>query len=71
MVLDVALLNTQHYKVEIKGKIEQSKEWSSTLSYTIEKGAFASPLTKVTNFSFLTFNSLFKLRTYAKLNCLK
>ena len=26
MVLDVALLNTQHYKVRIKGKVEQSRE---------------------------------------------
>ena len=26
MVLDAALLNTQHYKVRIKGKVEQSKE---------------------------------------------
>ena len=30
MVLDAALLNTQHYKVRIKGKVEQSKEWNST-----------------------------------------
>ena len=30
MVLDAALLNTQHYKVQIKGKVEQSKERSST-----------------------------------------
>ena len=26
MVLDAALLNTQHYKLSIKGKVEQSKE---------------------------------------------
>ena len=26
MVLDAALLNTQHYKVRILGKVEQSKE---------------------------------------------
>ena len=25
------LLNTQHYKVRIKGKVEQSREWSSAL----------------------------------------
>ena len=30
MVLDAALLNDQHYKVQIKGKVEQSREWSST-----------------------------------------
>ena len=29
-VLDAALLNTHHYKVRIKGKVEQSREWSST-----------------------------------------
>ena len=34
MVLDAALVNTQHYKVRIKGKVEKSSEWSSTLSYT-------------------------------------
>ena len=27
MVLDAALLNTQHYKVRVKGKVEQSKKW--------------------------------------------
>ena len=32
MVLDVALLNTQYYKVRIKGKLE---EWSSALPYTL------------------------------------
>ena len=26
MVLDATLLNTQHYKVRIKGKLEQSRE---------------------------------------------
>ena len=34
MVLDTYLLNTQHYKVHIKGKVEQSRERSSILSYT-------------------------------------
>ena len=34
MVLDVALLNTQHYKVRIKGKMEYYREWSSALPYT-------------------------------------
>ena len=34
MVLDSALLNTQHYKVRIKGKVEQSKEGSIALPYT-------------------------------------
>ena len=34
MVLDAALFNTQHYKVRIKGKVEQSRERSSALPYT-------------------------------------
>ena len=34
MALDAALFNTQHYKVRIKGKVEQSREWSSNLPYT-------------------------------------
>ena len=34
MIHDSALLNTQHYKVRIKGELEQSWEWSSTLPYT-------------------------------------
>ena len=32
MVLDASLLNTQHYKVSIKGKVKQSRERSSALS---------------------------------------
>ena len=35
MVLDPSLLNTQHYKVWIKGKGGQSKERSSALPYTL------------------------------------
>ena len=35
MVLDTTLLNTQHYKVQFKGKVEQSWEWSSALPYTL------------------------------------
>ena len=35
MVLDAVLLNIQNYKVRIKGKVEQSREWSSALSYTL------------------------------------
>ena len=34
MVLDAALLNTQHYKVGIKSKVEQPWEKSSALPYT-------------------------------------
>ena len=58
MELDTTLLNTQHYKVRFKGKVEQSREWSSALPYTlgvvaIEKGAFGSPSTMVANFTYL------------------
>ena len=35
MVLDASLLNTQHYKVRIRGKVEQSRERSSALPYTL------------------------------------
>ena len=34
MVLDTSLLNTQQYKVRFKGKVEQSREKSSTLPYS-------------------------------------
>ena len=47
MVLDTSLLNTQQYKVRIKGKVEQSRESSSAPVHlgvvAIEKGAFWSP----------------------------
>ena len=47
MVLDTALLNTQHYKVQVKVKVEQSRERSCTLSLhpgvvVIENGAYES-----------------------------
>ena len=52
MVVDAALLSTWHYKVRIKGNVEQSWEWSSALPLylgvvAIEKGAFRSPSIKV------------------------
>ena len=34
MLLDDTLLNTQQYKVRIKGQVEQSREWGSALLYT-------------------------------------
>ena len=56
-VLHASLINTQYYKLGIKGKVDQSREWSSALSYSsvlvaIEKGAFASPSTLVANFTY-------------------
>ena len=35
MVLDATLLNTQHYKVRIKGKVEQSRERINALPYPL------------------------------------
>ena len=61
MVLDNSLLNTQQYKVRIKSKVEQSKERSSALPYTIEKGAFWSPSTTIANFTLLTPCEFFPL----------
>ena len=57
MILDAALLNTQHYKIRIKGKVEQSREKRSALPLhlgvvAIEKWAFGLPSTKVTNFTY-------------------
>ena len=34
MILDTSLLNTQQYKVRIKGKVEQFRERNSALPYT-------------------------------------
>ena len=59
MELDTTLLNTQHYKVRFKGKVEQSREWSSAPLHlgvvAIEKGAFGSPSTMVANFTYLLY----------------
>ena len=68
MVLDASLLNTQYYKVRIKGKLEQSGERSSTLSLhfgvvAIEKGALGSPSTKVANY-LLLFNTSNSIKYY-------
>ena len=35
MVLNTSLINTQQYKVRIKGKMEQSRGRSSTIPYTL------------------------------------
>ena len=56
MVCGASLLNTQHYKVQIKGKVEQSRTRSSAPPLhlgvvAIEKGAFGLPSTKVANFT--------------------
>ena len=56
MELDASLVNTQHYKVGIKGKVEQpiEKEQRPPLHFgvsAIEKGAFWSPPIKVAKFT--------------------
>ena len=35
MLLDALLINTQYYKVRIKSKVEQTRERSSALPYTL------------------------------------
>ena len=51
VVLDASLLNPQHYKVPIKGKVEESRERSSYLGVVaIEKGDLGPPSTKVANY---------------------
>ena len=35
MVLDAALLNTQHYKLRVYGEVEQSMERCGALPYTL------------------------------------
>ena len=46
IVLDASLINTQYYKIRIKGKVELAGK------IAIEKGAFSSPSTKVANFTY-------------------
>ena len=57
MVPDTSLLNTQQYKVRIKGKVEQSRERSKRPPLhlgvvAIEKRAFWSLSTTVANFTY-------------------
>ena len=71
MVLDATLLNTQEYKVRIKGKVEQSMERSLSpplhlVVVAIGKGAFGSPSTTVANFT-----SLYKFQATGSANNLK
>ena len=69
MVLHATLLSTQHYKVWMKGKMEQSWEWSNALPFTlcvvaIVKGAFRSPSTKVTN-NFTLYQKYFHFQLFS------
>ena len=47
MVFDDALLNTQHYQVRIKSKVEQSREWKGRQLYLLNRS----------DFMFLMFNN--------------
>ena len=65
-VFHIVLPNTQHYKVMISGKVEQSSECcrAPSLHFCVaanENGHFVSPSTKVVN---LTFISCFSFRWY-------
>ena len=51
MILDTSLLNTQRYKVCIKGKVEHLLLHFGVVA--IEKEAFWSPSTTVANFTLL------------------
>ena len=50
MVLDTSLLNTQQYKVRIKGNVEHTSLDLGVVA--IEKGPFGSPSTTVADFIF-------------------
>ena len=56
LVIDARLINIQHYKVRNKGKVKQSRERSNVPLHSgvvaIEKRAFESSSTTVTNFTF-------------------
>ena len=56
MVLDASLLDTQHYKVGIKGKVSNSGKGVPPHHGVVanEKGAFELPWTKVVNFTLYT-----------------
>ena len=59
MVLDASLLNTLHYKLRIKGKVEQSRERSNAFPNTfgvvaIKKAALGWQSTTVPKFTYFT-----------------
>ena len=53
MVLDTSLLNTQQYKVHIKGKVEQSRERSRALPYACS--SYWKEILQVANFTFYLY----------------
>ena len=65
MVFDTSFLNTQHYKVRIKGTVKQSRGRSGTLPDTYWKGAFGSSSTKreTTLLTYILLNNKLKIST--------
>ena len=63
MVLDTSLLNIQHYKVHIKGKVKQSS------IEAIEKETFGSPSTTVANFTYLYKLTFSFVEIFSDLKC--
>ena len=65
MLLDASLLNTQHYKGRVRGKVEQSRERSSAPLHlgvvAIENGAFGSPSIMVGQLFFYSYAIAVKL----------
>ena len=58
MALDATLFKSQHYKVRIKGKVEQSRERSSTLHYISVKREPSVSLDYDRQLSYLSFPTL-------------
>ena len=72
MVLDASLFNTQHYKVQIKGKVEQSWERSSAPPDTLvlklsKREPSGHPQLKGDNFTYLFYDKLSstKIKVYS------
>ena len=61
MVLDTSLHNSQHYKVRIKGKWRNPRKGVAPVLAN-EKGAFSSPLTTVTNITYMYIYDCVKKR---------
>ena len=73
MVLDISLLNTQHFKVRIKGKVEQYKERNVTLLIgvvAVEKGAFGSSSTTLANLLLTFLQLLYDIKYSEIIHCL-
>ena len=68
MVLDPVLLNTQHYNVRIKGKVEQSREWSTALPYTLKREPLGHPQLRLPT---LLYNKDLALNNLQGLTCHK